>query len=117
MRPTYMPGRPRDGETGKQRGSTSRDSWRWSSISSSLTWSPWACIRMRAWADRSWVIDPRTHNKGEVHVSDNSTTGPTRLDAPETLKSGNGVDHPTTQFPPVPAASGGSGDEAPTRAF
>ena len=65
MRPISMPGRPRDGETGKQHGSTSRDSWRWSSICSSLTWSLWACIPMRAWADRPRATDPDTHNKGE----------------------------------------------------
>ncbi len=60
-------------------------------------------------------------------MSDNPTTGPTGLDAPETLQSRNGVDHPTTQLPRAPypgqsqgesaTESGVSGGEAPTRAF
>jgi MinD-like ATPase involved in chromosome partitioning or flagellar assembly len=57
-------------------------------------------------------------------VSDNPTTGPTSLDAPETLQSRNGIDHPTNQLPPAPYARPPQGEspaepggDAPTRAF
>jgi MinD-like ATPase involved in chromosome partitioning or flagellar assembly len=45
-------------------------------------------------------------------VSDNPTTG---VEGPQTFEGRTGIDHPTTELPPVTRAE--SGGEAPTRAF